>query len=127
MSEPLILKRASASRPSSQWSDEHYDVLADGKVIGRIYEDASASTLPELRWFWSITEIVPAAPKVTNGHAATLDEAEAQVSRGTLPLTMPPTDRPGERVRRRRRSRGQDSSAPKLPNRSGSGPQLYPP
>jgi hypothetical protein len=90
MSEPLILKRASASRPSSQWSDEHYDVLADGKVIGRIYEDASASTLPELRWFWSITEIVPAAPKVTNGHAATLDEAEAQVSRGTLPLTMPP-------------------------------------
>jgi hypothetical protein len=27
-----------ASRSSGQWSDEDYDVLADGKVIGRIYE-----------------------------------------------------------------------------------------
>jgi hypothetical protein len=40
----LILKRASTSRPSGQWSDEDYDVLADRKVVGRIYEDASAST-----------------------------------------------------------------------------------
>jgi hypothetical protein len=51
----LILKRASASRSSGQWKDEDYDVLADGKVVGRIYEDASASTPPpSLRWFWSI-------------------------------------------------------------------------
>jgi hypothetical protein len=28
----LTLKRASASRPSGQWSDEDYDVLADGEV-----------------------------------------------------------------------------------------------
>ena len=27
----LVLKRASASRPSGQWSDEDYDVFADGK------------------------------------------------------------------------------------------------
>jgi hypothetical protein len=54
----LILKRASASRPSGQWQDEDYDVLADGKVIGRIYEDASASTPPELRWLWSVTAIL---------------------------------------------------------------------
>jgi hypothetical protein len=52
-------------------------VLADGKVVGRIYEDASASTPPELRWFWSVTEIVPATP-ATRGHAATLDEAKAK-------------------------------------------------
>jgi hypothetical protein len=26
----LILKRASASRPSGEWSDDDYDVLADG-------------------------------------------------------------------------------------------------
>jgi hypothetical protein len=32
----LTLKRASASRPDGQWSDEDYDVLADGKVVGRI-------------------------------------------------------------------------------------------
>jgi hypothetical protein len=31
----LILKRASASRLSGQWSDEDYDVLADGKVVAR--------------------------------------------------------------------------------------------
>jgi hypothetical protein len=27
--------------PSGQWPDEDYDVLADGKVVGRIYEDAA--------------------------------------------------------------------------------------
>jgi hypothetical protein len=31
----LILKRASASRPSGEWSDDDYDVLADGAVVGR--------------------------------------------------------------------------------------------
>jgi hypothetical protein len=74
----LVLKRASASRPSGQWQDEDYDVLADGKVVGRIYEDASASTPPEMRWFWSVTSIVPAVPNGTYGHAATLDEAKAK-------------------------------------------------
>ena len=39
----LILKRGRASRSSGQWSDEDYDVLADGKVVGRIYGDESAS------------------------------------------------------------------------------------
>jgi hypothetical protein len=35
----LILKRASASRSSGEWSDDDYDydVLADGKVVGRIF------------------------------------------------------------------------------------------
>ena len=32
----LVLKRASASRPSGEWSDDHFDVLADGVVVGRI-------------------------------------------------------------------------------------------
>ena len=32
----LILKRASASRPSGEWNDDDYDVLADGVVVGRI-------------------------------------------------------------------------------------------
>jgi hypothetical protein len=53
-------------------------VLADGKVVGRIYEDGSASTPPELRWFWSVTAIVPAVPNRTNRQAATLDEAKAK-------------------------------------------------
>ena len=79
MKADLILKRAKFSRSSGQWQDEDYDVLADGKVIGRIYEDASASTPPELRWFWSVTAILPPAiPNKTNGHARTLDEAKAK-------------------------------------------------
>jgi hypothetical protein len=39
----LLLKRASASRSSGQWQDEDYDVLADGKVVGRILEDTLRS------------------------------------------------------------------------------------
>ena len=74
----LILKRASVSRPSGQWQDEDYDVLADGKVVGRIYERGSEHEPPELRWFWSITEIAPAVPNVTYGHAATREEAMAK-------------------------------------------------
>jgi hypothetical protein len=58
----LTLKRAKFSRPSGQWQDEDYDVLADGKVVGRIYEDASASTTPELRCFWSVT--CPSVPAI---------------------------------------------------------------
>jgi hypothetical protein len=57
---------------NDQWewevsSDEDYDVLADGKVVGRILEEGSRFDPPELRWGWSITEIVPATPGVTNG------------------------------------------------------------
>jgi hypothetical protein len=34
MTIPLILKRASASRPSGHWSDEDFDVLSDGGTGG---------------------------------------------------------------------------------------------
>jgi hypothetical protein len=34
----LILKRASASRPSGDWKDDDYDVLADGVIVGRIFK-----------------------------------------------------------------------------------------
>jgi hypothetical protein len=73
----LVLKRGKFSRPSGQWQDEDYDVFADGKVIGRIYEQGGVGEPPELRWFWSIM-IVPATPGVTNGTAATREEAMAK-------------------------------------------------
>jgi hypothetical protein len=69
----LTLKRASAS--PGQWQDEDYDVLADGKVVGRIYENPSVSAPPDMRWFWSVTAIVPVTPGVTNGTSATRVEA----------------------------------------------------
>jgi hypothetical protein len=34
----LTLKRASALRSSGEWSDDDYDVLAEGKVVGRIFK-----------------------------------------------------------------------------------------
>jgi hypothetical protein len=48
----LILKRASASRPSGEWKDDDYDVLADGAVVGRIFLSQAA---PESRqWMWTL-------------------------------------------------------------------------
>ena len=34
----LILKPASASRPSGEWNDDDFDVLSDGEVVGRIFQ-----------------------------------------------------------------------------------------
>jgi hypothetical protein len=74
----LILKRGKLSRSSGQWKDEDYDVLADGKVVGRIYE----APLPVRRricdGFGPVTAIVPAIPNRTNGHAVTREEAMAK-------------------------------------------------
>jgi hypothetical protein len=39
--QSLILKRASASR-SGGWSDDDYDVLSDGIVVGRIFNAAAS-------------------------------------------------------------------------------------
>jgi hypothetical protein len=33
----LTLKRAPTSRPSGEWKDDDYDVLADGEIVGRIF------------------------------------------------------------------------------------------
>ena len=48
----LILKRASASRPSGEWNDDDFDVLADGVVVGRIFH-AAASPVGS-PWMWSL-------------------------------------------------------------------------
>jgi hypothetical protein len=32
-----VLKRASVSRPSGEWNDDDFDVLANGVVVGRIF------------------------------------------------------------------------------------------
>ena len=48
----LILKRASASRSSGEWGEDDYDVLADGKVVGRIFKAAAS---PEGKpWMWTV-------------------------------------------------------------------------
>jgi len=48
---PLILKRTSALRPSGQWGDDDYDVLENGKVVGRIFHlDAAAPDCGRAAW-----------------------------------------------------------------------------
>jgi hypothetical protein len=49
----LILKRVSASRPSGEWSEDDYDVLADGAVVGRIFK-ANASPVGA-SWMWTFS------------------------------------------------------------------------
>jgi hypothetical protein len=51
MTEPLILKRASASRSSGHWSDDDYDVLENGVVVGRICKEQAAP--PDRPWAWA--------------------------------------------------------------------------
>jgi len=38
----LLLKRAALSRSSGQWSDDDFDVLANGAVVGRIFKANAA-------------------------------------------------------------------------------------
>jgi hypothetical protein len=48
----LVLKRASASRPSGEWNDDDYDVLCEGEVVGRIMKAAAAPVGQP--WLWTL-------------------------------------------------------------------------
>jgi hypothetical protein len=48
----LILKRAAASRPSGEWKDDDFEVLADGVVVGRIFHAAAAPVGSP--WMWTL-------------------------------------------------------------------------
>src|SRR6266536_196207 len=48
----LVLKRASASRLSGEWSDDDYDVLCEGAVVGRIMKSAAAPVGQP--WLWTL-------------------------------------------------------------------------
>jgi hypothetical protein len=54
----LILKRASVSRVSGEWSEDDFDVLADGIVVGRIMRAAAPEGTPGCgRWPTGFTRI----------------------------------------------------------------------
>ena len=48
----LVLKRASASRPSGEWNDDDFDVLADGTVVERIFKAAASPA--GTQWMWTL-------------------------------------------------------------------------
>ena len=71
----LILKRASASRPSGDWNDDDYDVLADGVVIGRIMK---AATVPMgMSWMWTLAFGYHEDRTPTHGYEPTCEAAMA--------------------------------------------------
>jgi hypothetical protein len=69
----LLLKRASASRPSGEWNDDDYDVLAEGVVVGRIFK-ANAAPVGE-PWMWTLAFGHDEGRTPTHGYAATRDAA----------------------------------------------------
>jgi hypothetical protein len=71
----LILKRASARRPSDDWSADDYDVLADSVVVGRIMRAIVAPVGSP--WFWTLTYGYHHDRRPTHGYAATREDAMA--------------------------------------------------
>jgi hypothetical protein len=71
----LILKRASASRPSGEWNDDDFDVLADGTVVGRILRVHAAPVGSP--WMWTLAFGYQEDRVPTHGYAATREEAMA--------------------------------------------------
>ena len=71
----LILKRASASRPSGEWKDDDYDVLADGVVVGRIF-NAAASPVGT-PWMWTLLYGHHEDRSPTHGYEPTREAAMA--------------------------------------------------
>jgi hypothetical protein len=71
----LLLKQASTSRPSGEWNEDDYDVLADGAVVGCILKVHAAPVGTPWMWtlaFWHHEDRTP-----THGYAATREAAMA--------------------------------------------------
>jgi hypothetical protein len=69
----LILRRASASRPSGEWNDDDFDVLADGEAVGRIF-NANAAPVGS-PWMWTLIFPHHEGRSPTHGYAATREAA----------------------------------------------------
>jgi len=71
----LLLKRASASRPSGEWNDDDFDVLADGVVVGRIMKAAAVPV--GMSWMWTLAFGYHEDRTPTHGYEATREAAMA--------------------------------------------------
>jgi hypothetical protein len=71
----LTLKRAAASRLSGEWSDDDYDVLAEGKAVGRIFKSAASPV--GTPWFWTLAYAHLEDRTPTHGYAETREAAMA--------------------------------------------------
>ena len=71
----LILKRATASRPSGEWNDDDFDVLVDGVVVGRIMKAAAVPVGQS--WMWTLAFGHHEDHTPTHGYAATREAVMA--------------------------------------------------
>jgi hypothetical protein len=71
----LTLKRASTSRPSGEWNDDDFDVLAEGVVVGRIMRAAASPV--DAPWLWTLAFGYHEDRTPTHGYAATREAAMA--------------------------------------------------
>jgi hypothetical protein len=68
-----LLKRASLSRPSGEWNDDDFDVLADGVVVGRILKVSAAPV--GTPWMWTLAFGQHEDRTPTHGYAAAREAA----------------------------------------------------
>ena len=71
----LILKRANASRPSGHWSEDDYDGLAEGEVVGRIMKVIAAPE--DTPWMWTLAYRQHRNRSPTHGFETTREAAMA--------------------------------------------------
>jgi hypothetical protein len=88
----LILKRAAVSRPSGPWSDDDFDVLANGEVVGRIYKANAAPV--GTPWMWTLAFGHHEGRSPTHGYEPTREDAMAAFAKSwrrewALPLFDP--------------------------------------
>ena len=71
----LVLKRASVFRSSGEWSDDDFDVLCDGVVVGRIMKAAAVPV--GMSWMWTLAYDYHEDRTPTHGYEPTRDAAMA--------------------------------------------------
>ena len=70
----LTLKRAPAFRPSDEWSDDDFDVLAAGEIVGRIFKTGVLVARP---WMWTLDIGQHEHRSPTHGYAESREAAMA--------------------------------------------------
>jgi hypothetical protein len=63
------------SRPSGEWNEDDFDVLADGVVVGRIFKAMLRQS--GLSWTWMLDFWHHEDRSPTHGYAATREDAMA--------------------------------------------------